>query len=703
MDASLRWLASLLDSGEPDNPLTVAEADGALTAAGFPLDGVEERDGDALLDVEVTSNRGDCLCHLGLAREIAAITGRVLTPRRLPTPAPGPALGDTLTLDNQLATGDRPACPTFTARVIVGARIGPSPAWLRELLESVGQRSINNAVDVTNWLNLELGNPAHVFDLDRLGGGRLVVREARAGERLTTLDGVDRELVGGEVVVADDAGPVSLAGVIGGAGSQVTEATTAIVLEVATWDPARVRAAARAHNVRTDSSHRFERVVDARTCDAAGEAAAALIADLTGGRLCEGALASGAPLPEATPIRLRPERCERLLGVATPADEIVRLLRSVDVGVRVEGEALSCTPPPQRAHDLTREADMVEEVARLRGFDAIPTPEVLPIRVRPPQASERAREAIGQTLVGLGYYETVTFSFVAPDKAEPFLPPGASAVHVDDERRGAEPTLRPSVLPSLLACRRLNRDAQAQVAGGVRLFEMAATFWSLGAGTNEEGRRLALLADVPGESPRPAPEQLQRGVREVRGALEALAGVCLGRDAELWVSPGGQLPGAIGPAAGGRVLARGGDGAVLDLGVMGLPTPATLALFGLERPVVLAEVDLDAMIAPYPPHPRLRPLPSFPGIERDLSVVVPAATPWAQVRDVVEGLGLERLQGVGFVGTYAGKQVGGGRKSVTLRLAFRDPSRTMRHEEVDPQVERALAALRDALGAEARA
>ncbi|MEQ8844782.1 MAG: phenylalanine--tRNA ligase subunit beta [Phycisphaerales bacterium] len=707
MDASLKWLASLLERGlggeGADSPLTVDEVDAALTAAGFPLDGVEPKGEDALLDVEVTSNRGDCLCHLGLAREIAAMTGRLLTPREVGDVERGPAVGDYLTLVNRCSAGDRPACPTFTAHVILGAKIGPSPAWLKDLLESVGQRSINNAVDVTNWLNLEHGNPSHVFDLDKLEGGTLVIREASEGETLNTLDGVSRTLRLGDVVVADGERATSLAGVIGGKDSEVSEGTTNIVLEVATWDPARVRAASRGHNVRTDASHRFERVVDARTCLPAAEMAARLIAELTGGTLCDGVLVEGAPLPEARAIMLRPQWCAAVLGIETPADEIVRLLRSVDIAVGVQGDALACTSPPQRAHDLTREIDLIEEIARLRGFDAVPLARRLAIKAQPPQPAEQAMDAITSAMTALGFYEAVTFSFTSPDKATPFLPTGASLVNVDDDRRGAEPTLRPSVLPSLLTCRRVNRDAQVHQPGGVRLFEIAATYWSMAEGTNEESRKLALLVDAGGEGAKASAEDVQHGVRVMKAALESMTALCFGHEAQLRVEAGGELPPAMDGANAGRVFVEPGPGRdSVPLGFFGLPTKETLALFDLQRPVIVAELDVQTLLAAYPPTPRVHALPAFPGIERDLSVVVPIATPWASIESTVLGLGLDRLQSVEFVGTYAGKQVGEGRKSVTLRMAYRDDGRTLRHEEVDPQMARAVEALRGTVDAEVR-
>ncbi|MEZ6244027.1 MAG: phenylalanine--tRNA ligase beta subunit-related protein [Phycisphaerales bacterium] len=294
MDISLRWLNKYLAPGD----VTADEADEALTHAGFPIETRETlASGDVRLDVEVTSNRGDVLCHVGCAREIAA-SGVASKPRQLMAPPIDrvPTQGkvsEALTLENR----EPGVCPLFTARVIRNVKVGPSPAWLIEALESVGQRSINNVVDVTNFITFELGNPCHVFDLKKLAGAKLVIRFANDGEALTTLDAKPRKLVKTDLVVADAQRPQSLAGVIGGADSEVDDSTTDVALEMATWDPVTIRTTARRLGIRTDAGHRFERGVDARTIEDAARRAAALICELTGGTLCDGELADGARSP----------------------------------------------------------------------------------------------------------------------------------------------------------------------------------------------------------------------------------------------------------------------------------------------------------------------------------------------------------------------------------------------------------------------
>lgn len=691
MKASVRWLGKLI--GDPT--LTAEAAEAALTDAGFPIDARDVvNDGDIRLEVEVTSNRGDCLSHIGLAREMAARGGSW----RLELPEPpkvkrGEPVTDALRLQNSVPD----LCPRFTAHVVRGIKVGPSPAWLSRALESVGQRSINNVVDVTNYINFLYGQPTHAFDLAKLAGKMLVVRMAREGEVLTTLDGKKRTLRADEVVVADERAAQSLAGVIGGADSEVGPDTRDVVLEAATWDPVAVRRAARRHQVRTDASHRFERGVDARTIDDPALLAAAMIADLGGGTLCAGMLDAGRPVAPRRTISLRTDRCRGLMGVPITDEAITAVLRRLSIdGAPEAAGVLRCTVPAFRL-DLEREVDLIEEVARVHGLDRVPLQETIRVAVRPPQASESAMQLLGHTLAGLGFYETVTFSFVTEKQAKPFLPPGQDLVAVHGDRRAADGTLRPSVIPSLLACRRANDDASVTVSGGIRLYEAAAVFGQR-AGASTERRTLALVLDVPGvERGRPgSPEQRQLGVRLLRGALEAAART-LGGEGRLTVRPERPTTPAFEDIAHGLVMLDG-----TPAGSLGLISPETLRLFGLEFPVAAAEVDLAALVRGYPARAKVGNLPAFPSIDRDLSLIVDEAVTWDSIhRAVIEG-GVDRLESVAFIGTYRGKQAGAGKKSVTLRMRFRDPARTLRREEVDPQVAAVVELTGRAVGATLR-
>jgi phenylalanyl-tRNA synthetase beta chain len=689
MHLSLRWVNDYLSPGDVSAP----EAEDVLMNLGFP---VESWEGDRF-DLEVTSNRGDMLCHIGAALEIAAKTGRALKlPRaEVAEDAGAGAASAALTLINEVPE----VCPLFTARVIKGVKVGPSPAWLREKLEAVGQRSINNVVDVTNFINFECGNPCHAFDLAKLQGRTLHIRWAKDKEPLTTLDGKKRVLAKDELVVADATRATSLAGVIGGGESEVSEGTTDVVLEVATWDPATVRRASRRHQVRTDASHRFERIVDARTVRLALDRGAALIAQVSGGKVCPGVLAQGRPLPEALRIPFRPSRAVALLGIDISTETMVKHLAGVGVGVEQlgrGGEELLCTVPPHRP-DLTREVDLIEEVARLHGLDKVPIEDKMLVAVRPPQPRESARRAMSGLLTGLGFFEAVTFSFCTPKEAAQFMPAGLDEVCVDDERRGGEPSLRPSVLTGLLNVRRKNQHAQVRLPGGVRLFEVADVFAQQG-GKTIENTNLALLIDVPAKGKTASVAELQHGVRSLRGTVETLVRTLAGAGAALDIAPAAPHAPAFEKGAFATVT-LGGEA----LGYLGLLTREMLAQYDLTAPVVAAELNLARLLAAYPPKGSVASLPEFPGIERDISVVVGEQVAWRDIEQAVKRSARPPLEHVEFVTTFRAEKLGKGKKSVTLRLGFRDPSRTLRHEEVDAPVAGVVEALKSAVGAELRA
>lgn len=697
MDISLDWLNRCLTPGD----VTADEAEHVLTHAGYPVEGLTEQPwGDVTLDVEVTSNRGDLLSHLGCAREIAAARSAT-KPRTLVHPAfDDPPAGAPIGSDLALRNEQPDVCPLFTARLIRNVKVGPSPDWLVKALEAVGQRSINNVVDVTNFITFEFGNPCHVFDLKKLAGSTLVIRYANDGEALTTLDGKPRTLKPADLVVADAEGATSLAGVIGGKDSEVDESTTDVVFEMATWDPVTIRTAARRMAIRTDAGYRFERIVDPRTIDVAARRAVALIVELTGGEVAEGVLSEGHDLPTSEPIVVRPSRCRDVMGLEVSTDDIAALLRGHEVDVeQASDDELRCVPPAFRP-DLTREIDLIEEVARTHGYDAIPMADKIAIRVTHPQETERARRELGATLTGLGFWETVTFSFVGPAHAEPWYPEGLEQARVDDDRRGAEPTLRPSVIPSLLQCRKHNAAAQVQVEGGVRLYELSATFAQTPEKQSVERRTLTMLMDVEGVAPgkKPKPEQMQKAVRAIRGAVEHAVAAMAGPARPVTIKPAAPTCSGWDAAGHGTVKVDG-----QALGVFGIVGEHARKLADLDEHVVAAELDLDALLGLYPPRGSVTPLPAFPAIERDLSLIVDEATAWSKVVDLIEAADPEHFDGIDFVGTFRGKQVGAGKKSLTARLRFRLADGTLRHEDVDPQVERVVALAIEKLGATLRA
>lgn len=675
MKISLRWLNSYLD-----RPIDADEAEALLTDAGFPIEGVEPVLGgaDTMLDVEVTSNRPDVLSHVGVAREVASRGGRSLKPPACELPqATGPGVETLATVKVDEPT----LCPAYTARVITGVKVGPSPDWLREAVEAVGGRSVNNVVDVTNYVLLELGQPLHAFDLGKLAGKGVVVRCATDRELFNAIDGTKHKLQPHMLVIADDKEPVAVAGVMGGKDSEVVESTTDLLIESADFDALSVRRTSRQLKLSSDSSFRFERGVDPQGVDTASRRACDLILQVAGGTLAEGVIRVGdEPGPHHT-IKLRPQRTAALLGVDLPAEAQAAHLNALGIETKVEGDTLVATVPSHRL-DLVREVDLIEEVARQHGLDNIPLKDTIDIVAHHPQPSVQARRVLTEALVAHGYHETVTPSLMPLKDAQPFIVGEAEPASLTEDMRRQDNTLRPAVLPSLLACRKLNQDGGNK---GVKLFELAAG-WGKRGGKIGEGRQLAMIRDA---------EDVQQAVSDLKGTIAEVVHA-LGGDAaaqSLAFEP------IDDPWYSVAAVIKLGDQMA---GSVGLLRPALTDHFALQTPVASALICLEGFTALYPPSHSAAALPKYPAIERDLSVVVDEQVAWQQIEGAVGGAKPDLLEATAFVGTYRGKQVGKGKKSVTLRMQFRDPERTLRHEQVDPQVAAVVSALTEKVGAELR-
>ena len=686
MRTSVLWLNDYLD-----RPADAAEQAAALTSAGLPFDGGDAAEnGEAWQEIETTSNRGDCLCHLGMAREVAAVTGRGL---KLPPASPksgGGRAEDRIRVGNH----ERTLCPRYTARVIVGVKVGPSPEWLQRRLIAIGQVPRNNVVDATNFVLFELGQPTHVFDLATLAGGEIHIRRAKDGEAFLPLGAGAKEvkLVANDLVIADRDRPVALAGVKGGALASVTETTTDLVLEAATFDPVSVRNTSRRHGIASDSSYRFERVVHPAEIDPAADRLAALILEIAGGTLLEGVVADGAPIPAPRAIALRPARARQILGFDIPTSRMVELLSTLGFAPRVElsgpggGEVIHTTAPARRV-DVEREIDLIEEICRLNGLDAIPVADALPIRVSHQNPVERGTRAVKDLLVGMGFVETVTHSLVAEKAGAAFLPHGATLLKVEDERAGGEPALRPSVVASLLRVRRHNED---QGAAHLRLFESASAF-HFGAHGHIERPVVALLADAPVEA-----RDAQGAYRLMRGVVERVLQLVAPRSARVEFAPQG-ADGAAWLSVGARVLVN-----EVDVGCVGIVDARIAKAHGLERPTAAAELELRGLLSAFPPQNAAVDLPAFPAADRDISAIVAETVRYGDIEREIRSLKLANLEEIAFVTTFRGKQIGDGKKSVSLRLVFRKHDGTMTSEEADASVGRAIVHLREALGAEVR-
>ncbi len=690
MKTNVAWLNEYLGT-----KLSEEDVISLLKQAGFPEDGMGEEPLTAggtakWVDFEVTSNRGDVLSHIGLARELAAVSGGTLDIPSLSEPGPGdvgPAIEKGLDLDIVAEE----LCPLYTARIIRGVKVGPSPAWLVERLESIGLRSVNNIVDITNFVLFEFGQPLHAFDLAKITGPKVVVRTAKPGEPLTTLDGREHKLDESMLVIADSDWPIALAGVMGGQDSEVTEKTTDILLESAIFEPLCVRKTSRKLKLASDSSFRFERGIDAWRVEQGALRAQSLIVELAGGIPDAGALRAGPGVPDPMALTLRPQRCRSLLGLDLSDQKIDALLQALGLRSELRDGRILCRPPSFRM-DLTREIDLVEEVARMHGLHQLPVNEQIQLRAKPPQAKIVARRAANDVMVSHGFHEAVTWSFLKPESPEAPTPPSGSQlkegnamgapVQLHETMTWHAPRLRQSVATSLLHCRKLNQDRGNH---GVKLYESGGA-WAMQGGQRTERSVVGFIVDAP---------DAETALREVRGMITELVERLGGRAAVHGLS--------VQPVTlAGMTVAAEVKLGVESVGFYGRLDDATQSAFSLQTPVVMGELDLPKLIAHYPPASGVADLARFPAIERDLSIIVNEATPWADIEAAALGSSPERLETIEFVGLYRGKQIAKGSKSVTMKLTFRDPERTLRHEEVDPQVASVVASLKDHLDAELR-
>jgi phenylalanyl-tRNA synthetase beta chain len=630
---------------------------------------------DYRLVVDVTPNRPDLLGHKGVARELAASFDipfrlpRIPGAERVDVPPERRAETAGETGGLQVTIQDVAGCRRFHAAVIRGARVGPSPEWLRRRLESVGQRSINNVVDATNYVMFELNQPMHAYDLALLRGGRLEVRRARDGERLVTLDGVDRALTPEMIAIADGETVVGLAGIMGGAGTEVSEATRDIVLEAAWWDPARTRRTRRALNLSTDASQRFERGVDLWGGDAAMRRCIEVVLATAGGELVEAPLDLW-PAPSHPPrIFLRPARLAQVLGVELGWPDIERHLVAVGATVvsKPEDGRIAVDVPGWRP-DLQREIDLIEEVARLHGYDNFPA-DLRPFRVgRLPDApGEAVASTIRRALAADGFYEVVSLPMgpeAGPDGLRLLNPLAADAAW-----------LRGRLLPGLV---RLVEANWANHVADVRLFELGTTFGDAGAGRRptEERRVAAVLTGRREPAHWSGTGEARFDIGDLKGRLETAVALAV-PEAEVQVEGEGWIV----RDRAGRVLGEGGP-------LAADAPPWAAPLFGFEL-----------LVDPAPRRPApFAPLPTTPSSERVLALLLPQGVRARQVADVLQRTGGALLERVEVESDYRGAELPAGTRSVAFRLAFRAPDRTLRDAEVDEAEARLLAGLGAELG-----
>jgi phenylalanyl-tRNA synthetase beta chain len=686
MKVSLNWLRDFVDV-----PLDPKEIKQSLTLLGLEVESFAELDEDWVLEVEVTTNRPDCLSHYGVARELSTWYRKPLkrleyTPKEVRARAAG---------EVSIEIVDADLCARYCGRVVRNVRVRPSPAWLTKRLEAVGLRPINNVADVTNYVLMDLGHPLHAFDLDLLEQRRIIVRRAHPGELLRTLDGENRTLTSENLVIADAERAVGLAGVMGGQNSEISSNTRSVLIESAWFDPISVRRTAKSLALHTEASHRFERGADIEMVPFALDRTAVLMAELAEGEILTGLLDV---YPRPKPIQyltlLRAEVL-RVLGEEISWEDVERILRSLGFYVERRGTGGWRVTLPSFRQDVTRPVDLVEEVARHYGYDHLPSR----LRPAPPRVGrDKGRDkelAISSLLVSLGYRETITSSMVDPSENERFT--ASPSVMLANPLSQEASALRSTPVPSMLHAIRWNLDRGQK---DVRLFEMGRVYIARPQGLPEERRvltlgasgyrRLATVHDSARERERFGLEGEPRNFFDLKGELETLLGIFDIRGLRFdsascpYYRPefAGQFLAADAVSPGARRLA-----------LFGQLSSERAGDYKLRQPSWLAEIDLEYLTGLPLRELHFRAYSQFPAVERDFSLKVPEGVTYQRIEQAIAGLELPELASVRPADLFRGGSVPAGQYSLLLRVTLQSQAHTLTSDEVNAVGQRILGAL----------
>lgn len=629
---------------------------------------------DVVLEVEVTPNRGDCLSMLGVAREVAALTGCRLRQRRVRLREAGTPAAEQL----RVRVDAPDLCPRYDARLVRGVRPVTSPLWLRLRLNRAGMRAVGAVVDATNYVMLECGQPLHAFDAERLSG-EIIVRRAVAGERIVTLDGVERSLETADLVIADARGPVAIAGVMGGGHSEVTSDTRVLLLESAVFAPSAVRRTSRRLGLASQAAYRFERRVDPAATPEALDAVAGLIVRLAGGRIAPGVVEAAAGLADLAPptIFLRPRRAVSILGMPLTRGEITRRLRALGARCHGDGRAISVTPPSYRG-DLRQEEDLIEEIARVGGYETIPTtlPEA-PITHGADTPTRSFVQRVRTVLAGEGLAEMVTVSLtdeVTNERLPGFVGRALAPIALRNPLSSESSALRRSPLAGLLRALRLNLDRGAEFVGA---FELGKGYGRDAEGRACEPQAIAILLYglwPPCGAERSGPPVDFLHLKGI--VINLLATLGLGDERVAW-----QPVGEVGFLHPGKSALVALDGEAV--GVVGALHPEIVQACDIAGEVWLAELDLARLAHYVPRRVAPRPLPRFPAVTRDIAVIVDEGFRAGEIIEEVRALRDVDIESVRLFDCYRGTPVPSGKKSLAYTIAYRAPDRTLTDDEVN--------------------
>jgi len=648
---------------------------------------------DTVLDISITPNRPDCLCVLGIAREIAA-----LTHQRMQYPSLSLSdKGEEVHRKTSVTILDPDLCPRYVARMVEGVKIGPSPFWMKNRLEKMGVRSISNVVDVTNYVMMEYGQPLHAFDFELLEEGRIVVRRAKEDEGFVTLDGVKRVLDKEMLMICDGVKPVAIAGVMGGLNSEIKEDTKIVLLESAYFNPAGNRRTAKQLGLETEAAYRFGRGIDYGGCVKAANRAAQLIQELAGGKVAEGVVDVYPVVMQPAPIRLRVRRVCQVLGTEVSARNVKAYLEGLELDMRGEDEDILVVTPPSFRGDLEREIDLIEEIARMDGYDKIPV--TLP---KGPASSEDRNQAfllekkVMDVLVHYGYHEVITYSFTSPSGSDSLglLPQDPRRKHVQILNPLTEDfsVLRTSLIPGLLETARYNLSRKNP---NLKFFELKRVFLSHeGEKLPKEVKYLAGLAlgvdrDLNWTSvPRPI------DFYDIKGCIEELVEVLQIKGVRF---KGGEDISYLHPGNASRIVVE-----KEVLGILGEVHPQVLGHYEILGRAYLFEIDFEQMLKWAGEEKRFRPLPKFPSVYRDLSMVVDDALEVEKMSEAIWSFQQPFIDEVNLFDVYRGAPIPKGKKGISYRIRYQASDRTLTDEEVNRYHEKVIFQLAEIFQAELR-
>jgi phenylalanyl-tRNA synthetase beta chain len=687
MFISYEWLKDFVEL-----ELSPAQLRDRLTMVSLAIDAVETHAADSVLDVEVPSNRPDCLSHIGIAREVSVIESKPLRSPKTYALKPQGSSASLTSVDIK----DPDLCPRYAARIVRGVKIGPSPDWLAKRLETIGQRPINNVADITNYVLHELGQPLHAFDFAKLGGHRIVVRRAAPGEKLKTLDGVERTLTGDMLVIADAEKAVALAGIMGGEESEISTETTDVLIESAYFDPNSVRQTARQLGMDTEASRRFERGADCEGVLRAQQRCVELICELAGGVATEDAIdVYLQPLSERT-VDLRPQRVTELTSLTVEPTEIVRILTGLGFEQKEQaGGRMSFNVPSWRI-DVEQEEDLVEEVARHTGYDKIGSELPPSSSSGEYQPSEMKQRSLRRALNAFGFDEAINFSFIQQDARFELIP--SLMGHENDQPQLANPIIedaawmRSTLLPGLLNAVRHNLNHGIR---DVRLFEIGRIFSIFKAGElPQETLALGIVATGGALEEDRAQSERELDFFDLKGAVEAAVD---------WMN---LSPLTFAQASaqhlrvGQSAQIKSGDGT--SIGTIGRLNESIAASYKFRQPVYVLELDLSALLSGPAKLIQYSPLPRYPSVTRDISLLVNRNVNLDEIFAAVNNQQVGDCRSVKLVGTFEGGNIPPSKRSVTLRLEYRSDERTLRDEEVEEYHSRLTSRLLDTFGAQQR-